>query len=116
MIAFLLGNWRLVLMALLLAAIGIQTLRLDWCQKGRAEDRARITVLGAQIAEQNRAVEELERQGAAKATEAAKALRKAETRARTWDANAARLRAILTARKPEEAKSCSDAWARILRL
>ena len=116
MLLFALNNWRLVLMALLLAAIGIQTLRLDWCQKGRAEDQARITVLGAQIAEQNRAVEELQRQGVAKATEAAKALRKAEGRVKVWDANAARLRAILTARKPEEVKSCSDAWVEILRL
>ena len=116
MLLFALTNWRWLLMALLLAAIGIQTLRLQWCQGGRAEDQARITVLGAQIAEQNRAVEELERQGAAKATEAAKALRKAETRARTWDDHAKRLRSILTARKPEEVKSCSDAWAKILRL
>src|SRR3990167_7405853 len=116
MLTFLLGNWRLVLMALLRAAIGIQTLRLDWCQKGRAEDQAKITILGAEIAEQNRAVEELERQGAAKATESAKALRKAEGVARVWDDHAKRLRAILTARKPEEVKSCSDAWAEILRL
>ena len=112
MIAFLLGNWRLILVGLLLAGLGIQSARLDYCKKGRAEDQARITVLGAQLAEQNRAVEALQAAGAAKAKEAAEALRKAEGRARVWDDQARRLTAILTSPKPPGA-GCREAWAEI---
>lgn len=114
-IAFVLNNWRWLLVAALLAAVGIQTLRLDWCQKGRAEDQAKITVLGAQIAEQNRAVEALQAESARRLATSAAALRKAEERARTWDEQARRLQAVLTNRQPGGPKTCSEAWAEILR-
>ena len=112
MIAFLLGNWKLILLGLLVAAIGVQTMRLDYCQKGRAEDQAKITVLGAQLAEQNRAVEALQAAGVAKQAEAAQALRKAETRAQVWDTQAKRLTALLTSPKPAGA-DCKTAWEAI---
>ena len=112
MLTLLIANWRYVLMGLLLAAVGIQTARLNWCQNGRAADQAKITVLGAQIAEQNRAVEALQAAGVAKAKEAAKALAKAEGRARVWDDQAKRLTALLTAPKPQGA-GCREAWAEI---
>ena len=111
-IPLLLSNWKLILLGLLLAAIGVQTARLDWCQKGRAADHARIIVIEAAIAEQNRAVEALQAEGVAKQQEAAQALRKAEERAKVWDGQAKRLTALLTAPKPEGA-GCKDAWAAI---
>ncbi len=110
---FALNNWRWLLMAALGVVISVQTARLEWCQRGRAADEAKITVLGSQIAEQNRAVEALQAKSAAKALKSAQALRAAEGRAQVWDAQAKRLTAILTSRKPGEAKACSDAWREI---
>lgn len=100
-------------MALLLAAVGIQTLRLDFCHKGRAEDQAKIKVLGAQIAEQNRAVEALAAESARKQATSAQALRKAEDRARTWDEQARRLTEIISKRKTDPSgmpSDCKSAW------
>lgn len=62
--AILLAHWRYVLMAVLVAAIGVQTVRLRWTQEGLAAAQvqlanaeARITALGAQIDRQNAAVD-----------------------------------------------------------
>ena len=71
------------------------------------------TTLGAQIKEQNAAVEKLAADGAAKQRESAKALSKAEERAKTWDADATRLRNALTARKPDGPRDCKAAWEAI---
>jgi len=86
----------------------------------RAELQPKLTAceglrdaLGGQIKEQNAAVEALAAQGVAKQQEAAKALRKAEGRAKTWDAQAKRLTAALAARKPTEDQSCTAAWTEI---
>jgi hypothetical protein len=112
LIPLLLSNWKLVIMGLLVAAIGVQTLRLDYCQKARAEDQAKITVLGERIKEQNRAVEALAAESARKQATSAQALRKAEERAKVWDGQARRLTALLTAPKPEGA-GCQEAWTAI---
>ena len=43
----------------------------------------------------------------------AQALRKAEGRAKVWEDNSARLRAVLTSRKPSDPQDCKAAWAEI---
>ena len=92
---------------------GIQTYRLKGCQADSAKLTAQVTVMGAQIGEQNRAVEALAAEGARKAAAASQALAKAEGKARVWADNALRLQAVLTARKPTDDKTCSAAWAEI---
>lgn len=97
-------------------ALKVQSARLESCQADRVKLEAQAKVLGAQIAEQNRAVEKLASEGVKKAKEAAKALRRAEGRAQVWADNAARLRAVLTATRPAgEAvpTSCEAAWQEI---
>jgi uncharacterized coiled-coil protein SlyX len=111
MIGILLANWRLVVMAALLAAVGIQTARLHWCQNSQAGLEARITVLNANIAEQNRAVDALKAASAAKQAASERALRRAEDRARVWDAQAKRLANAL-ANRPKDA-GCTEAWSAI---
>ena len=101
-----------IAIAFALAFGGIQTYRLKGAQADSAKLTAQVTVMGAQIGEQNRAVEALAAEGARKAQEASKALAKAEGRALVWDEQAKRLRAILTARKPTET-SCTAAWEAI---
>ena len=102
-----------IAIAFCLAFGGVQTWRLHSCQAESAAVKAQVTVLGAQLGEQNRAVEALQAQGAAKAAAAAQALSKAEARAKVWDAQAARLQAVLTGRKPDGDKTCSGAWAEL---
>ena len=101
-----------IAIAVCLAFGGIQTYRLKGCQADSAALKAQVTVMGSQIAEQNRAVEALAAEGAAKAKAAAQALAKAEGRARVWDQHAARLQAVLLTRKPTET-SCAAAWEAI---
>jgi len=69
--------------------------------------------MGEQIKQQNSAVEALQAAGVAKAATAAKALAKAEVRAKVWDDQAKRLQAALTARKPDGPKDCKAAWQEI---
>ena len=99
--------------AILGAALGVQTYRLNSCQAELAGAQAQVVVMGAQIKEQNRAVEALQAAGAKKQAESAAALRKAEGRARVWDEQAKRLSAALTSRKPDGPKDCTAAWAEI---
>ena len=49
----------------------------------------------------------------AKVAAASKALQKASERAKTWEDNAARLRKVLTDRKPDAPTSCVEAWSTI---
>lgn len=102
-----------IAIALCLAFGGIQTYRLKGCQADSAALKAQVTVMGAQIWEQNRAVEALAAEGARKAAEASKALAKAEGRAQVWDKQAKRLQDVLTRRKPTDDNSCVAAWAEI---
>jgi len=101
-----------IAIAFALAFGGVQTYRLKGCQADSAALTAQVTVMGAQIVEQNRAVEALAAEGARKAAAASQALAKAEGKARVWDEQAKRLTAVLTARKPTET-SCAAAWAEI---
>jgi len=112
---FLLSGTGLTVIALAIlgAALGLQTYRLHSCQAELAGARAQVMVMGAQIKEQNRAVEALQAAGAKKQAESAAALLKAEGRARVWDEQAKRLTAILTTRKPDGPKDCAAAWAEI---
>jgi len=112
---FLLSGTGLTVIALAIlgAALGVQTYRLNSCQAELAGAQAQVVVMGAQIKEQNRAVEALQAAGAKKASESAQALRKAEVKSKTWEDNATRLRSILTNRKPSDDKSCMAAWKTI---
>ena len=102
-----------IAIAFCLAFGGVQTWRLHSCQADAAAVKAQVTVLGAQIGEQNRAVEALQAAGVAKAKESAQALAKAEGRAKVWDEQAKRLQAALTGRKPTDATDCKAAWQEI---
>ena len=102
-----------IAIAFALAFGGIQTYRLKGCQADSAKLAAQVTVMGAQIGEQNRAVEALAAEGARKAQEASKAIAKAEVKAKVWTDNALRLQAVLTARKPTDATDCKAAWQEI---
>ena len=65
---FLLSGTGLTVIALAIlgAALGIQTYRLNSCQAELAAAQAQVMVMGAQIKEQNRAVEALQGAGAKK--------------------------------------------------
>ena len=112
---FLLSGTGLTVIALAIlgAAVGVQTYRLNSCQAELAGAQAQVMVMGAQIKEQNRAVEALQAVGAKKQAESAQALRKAEGRAKVWESNAAGLRTVLLNRKPDGPKDCAAAWAEI---
>ena len=99
-----------IAIAAAVAVAGVQSMRLSSCQAEVAAAQQTIGALGADLEAQSAAVKKLAEEGAAKAREAAKALRKAEDRARVWDADAARLRAALTARKPDGPQTCAEAW------
>ena len=88
--------------------------------KVRAELQPKLTAcqnyskgLEGRITEQNAAVDKLAKDGAAKAKAASQAIAKATEGAKVWEDNAARLRAVLTARKPDGDKTCTGAWVEI---
>ena len=90
--------------------IGVQQIRIKSCQADLAESRSQVTVLSAQIEEQNRAVEGWEKKAASAQALAAQERRKAEERARGTRAQISRLQAILDAPKPPaENLTCGDA-------
>ncbi len=72
----------------------------------------KVNAMGEQIKQQNAAVDSLKTEADAKAATASKALAKAEGRAKVWDEDAKRLRAILTSRK-DAPKDCKAAWGDI---
>jgi len=90
--------------------IGVQQLRIKSCQADLAESRSQVTVLSAQIEEQNRAVEAWQAKAATAQARAAQERRKAQERAKGAKAQIARLQAILDAPKPPaENLTCGDA-------
>ena len=99
-----------IAIAFALAFGGIQTFRLKGCQADNARNVAQVAILSSSLAEQNRAVESMRQEGAKKQQEGAKALAKAEARAKTWDEQAQRLQAALTSRKPTDPQDCATAW------
>lgn len=94
-------------------ALKVQSARLESCQADRVKLEAQARILGAQIAEQNRAVEALRSAGVAKAEEGAKALARAQGRARVWEDNAVKLQNALKNRKPTDPQDCMAAWREI---
>lgn len=110
--------WAAIAAGVVIAGLGIalkiQSARLESCQADRVKLEAQSRILGAQLAEQNRAVQALREAGIRKEAAAAQALARATQRARTWEDNAARLRGVLTAPRPagEPApEDCKAAWA-----
>lgn len=95
-----------VVILVLGALLKWQTSRLEDCNadKGRLE---------AAIAAQNAAVEALRAESARKAADGARALAAASGRAKVWEDNAARLRAVLTAPRKDAPTDCKSAWTEI---
>ena len=82
----------------------------------RAKLQPKLEACQASVDAQNAALEALRKAQAEKAARAAQALAGATRKARVWEDNAARLRAVLTApRKAGEAvpTSCEAAWKEI---
>ena len=71
---------------------------------------AQVKERDAKIEQQNQAVEQLKTDSDRKAAAGAVALSKAEGKAKVWTDNALRLQAVLTSRKPTDAKDCKSAW------
>lgn len=93
-----------------LAFGAVQSYRLNSCQADAAMHQAQVVIMAEKLRDQNAAVEVLRSEGIRRQAESAVALRKAEARAATWDADAARLRSALTARKPDGPTDCRAAW------
>lgn len=72
----------------------------------RAELQPKLTACQTQISA-------LAAETAQKQATSAQALRKAEGRAKVWEDNSARLRTVLTSRKPDGPKDCKAAWETI---
>ena len=84
--------------------------------RGKAELQPALTKCEGDLKAQNEALDALKAAGEAKAKAAAKALAGASERAKVWEDNAARLRAVLTAPRKAGDKapeSCVEAWAEI---
>ena len=82
----------------------------------RAKLQPKLEACEGAVKAQNEALAALKAAADAKAKAASKALAKASKDAKTWEDNAARLRAVLTApRKAGEAAptSCAEAWSEI---
>ena len=82
----------------------------------RAELEPKLTACNDAVQRQNDAIARLHEEAAKKQAAAATALARASQKARVWEDNAARLRAVLTApRKAGEAvpTSCEAAWKEI---
>lgn len=94
-------------------ALTVQSARLDTCQADKVKLEAQAKILGAQIAEQNRAVSALAAAGAAKTAAGVKALAAADKKAKVWEDNALRLQTILTNRKPTDPQDCKTALQEI---
>ena len=101
---FLLANWKLVIVVILLLALGIQTWRLDRAKAEVAEVQAlvtacegRVSALGLQIATQNAAVASLQAAGKARQARAMAGVKEAEGRAKTAQNEAQRLREAILA-------------------
>ena len=114
---FLLANWRLVIVATLLLALGIQTWRLDRAKAEVAEVQAlvtacegRVSALGKQIEAQNGAVRALEAAGKARQARARAEVERATKSAQIAQNEAARLREAILA--PIEA-SCEAAVSQV---
>lgn len=105
-ISLLLGNWKLLIMGSLLLLLGIQTWRVDLCQKGRHKDAVaaeavRIQLEGS-LQAQNEAIAKLGRESADRRAKAQDALKKAQEGVQKARSEAERLRALA---KPENAPS-----------
>ena len=98
-----------------LAGIGY-SIRKAGADAVRAELQPKLDECAAAVQRQNDAIARLHEEAAKKQAAAAQALAKASQKARVWEDNAARLRAVLTApRKAGEAAptSCEAAWKEI---
>ena len=98
-----------------LAGVGY-SIRKAGADAERAKLLPQLESCQASVKAQNDALASLKAAGDAKAARAAQALAGATQKARVWEDNAARLRAVLTApRKAGEAAptSCAEAWTTI---
>ena len=111
MIAFLLSQWKLVALGLVVAAIGIYVAvlkgELSHCNNEREALEQQVTGLKGAIEAQNAAVAALKAAGDAKVAKATSGLKQARTASLAAQAEAARLKAAATAKSaPVAAGGC----------
>lgn len=97
-----------IVIVLLMLAVKVQTARLASCHK-------ELAVLEVKVKAQNDAIDALKAESDRKQAAAAKALAKAESKAKVWDDQAKRLAEVLTNRKADGPKDCNSAWTEIRR-
>lgn len=119
-LAFALSNWKWVLMAVLVAAYGVQTWRLDLCQKGRLKDQVaaeavRIRLEGS-LAAQNEAIAKLGEESRNRKAAAEKALKTAREGTQKARTEAERLRALARTSGPKTANSECPAGLAVLEI
>ena len=102
--------WLYAAAAIAFAAVGAYA-KIE--HSGKLAAQAQVAERDARIEQQNQAVEQLKADSDRKAAAGAVALRKAEGVAKVWTDQALRLQAVLTNRKPTDAKDCKSAWEEI---
>lgn len=110
-LAFVLSNWKWVLLGILVAAIGVQTFRLDLCQSGRHKDQvaaeAKIIELQGSLQAQNEAIAKIAKDSAERKAKAEKGLQEAQKQAQGARSEAARLRGLASApQAPSGSQAC----------
>jgi hypothetical protein len=104
---FFLTHWKLIGVALLIAALAfwgaIGRMQLAGCRADLAESQAQVTVLSDSIQRQNDAVKALEAAGQAAQAKGAAELAKAREEARKHESERLKLAGLLAGQKPPEA-------------
>lgn len=101
-------DWRLWLglaFVALGAAVAVQTARLSGCRESLDAAQQKIGILGAQLAQQNAAVEALKQAGDAKVKQAENGLIGLREPTKAASTEAARLRAWVKPKAPQNASS-----------
>lgn len=103
----LLAHWKLIGVAMLIAALAawgvVGRMQLSGCRADLAEAQAQVTVLSASLKRQNDAVKALEDAGRAAQAKGAEALAKAREEARRHEVERLKLAGLVAGQKPPEA-------------
>jgi predicted negative regulator of RcsB-dependent stress response len=110
-ISLLLGNWKLVLLGLLVAAVGYLNWRLESVKQARHKDavsyEAKIVTLEGSLAAQNEAIAKLGRESADRKAKAVEAVRKAREGTQAARSEAERLKTLAKAgNAPTASQEC----------
>lgn len=114
-LAFVMGNWKLILLGLLLATIGVQTFRLDMCKSGRHKDKvsaeAERVHLSALLQAQEQAVSDIVKESEERRAAGKMGLQKATTETQAARNEAQRLRGLASTPRSSGASQCAAADA-----